>query len=684
MVLGESMKKHASKRAELPERLPRDSHRLLWGTALFAVCLWAVSATATSSRIHLVMGYTTIPAGPSWLEPFMASDASWLLVALFTAIWLFQLGRVAKLSSSRAWQAVLTMVVANVSTLAFLTRIFGSELPPSYWEPLWLSAWAGSSMALLAYETQPVDRARLSWPWSLACTCVLVTLFAGWWYQQSLAYYQNYLLGFNDFGHFAQRIANTAEGRGLLLESPVLPAFWDHFNPGLLVFVPLWKMYPNVNLFFAVQAISLAVGALLIWLMAKRLKFRPRDGAWMAAAWLVQPALGQMNVAYTYGWHPISLAIPLLLLALWALLAENRWLAVVASILAMSMEEGVIVIVCLFCANNVWLCLWPSVWSRRNSLDPTSNFQTGASGLAADRAQTRRIFGVGPLVWSAAALASGIGFLLVYQFSGIAEFQTGRFVALGNSATEVVLSPLLRPSAFWGQIFRWDKLAFCLSLWLPCFAFSLWHGWRWLLPTALPLLLLVVWDHKPAASLAFQYSATLLPLFWFATLHGAAGQTTATAVGALSTGLLLSLYMGQLPYSSPTLLDVEGRTYGTQSQWRRQSAEEDGRWLDDQVRTIHQDGSAVLATGRIAAHLVGNRDVETVGQYVQRREELATLSDRMGAPIKHYRWIVLDRQEAFQQSQDDIATVQAEALQAGFVEVTQRYGVLILQRVELQ
>ncbi|MEZ6079549.1 MAG: hypothetical protein R3C56_28930 [Pirellulaceae bacterium] len=34
-------------------------------------------------------------------------------------------------------------------------------------------------------------------------------------------------------------------------------------------------------------------------------------------AWLTQPVLGQMNLAYTYGWHPISLAIPLMLAALW-------------------------------------------------------------------------------------------------------------------------------------------------------------------------------------------------------------------------------------------------------------------------------------------------------------------------------------------------------------------------------
>ena len=107
---------------------------------------------------------------------------------------------------------------------------------------------------------------------------------------------------------------------------------------------------------------------------------------------------------------------------------------------------------------------------------------------------------------------------------------------------------------------------------------------------------------------------------------------------------------------------------------------EDGRWLRQQLQDISTDGQAVLATGRIAAHLVGNADVETVGQYVERRDALSGLADRLGKPIEHYRWVALDRVESFQQSQATTALVEEEARSAAFEVVADSYGIVVLRR----
>ena len=101
--------------------------------------------------------------------------------------------------------------------------------------------------------------------------------------------------------------------------------------------------------------------------------------------------------------------------------------------------------------------------------------------------------------------------------------------------------------------------------------------------------------------------------------------------GGLATGLVLSLFVGQLPYSSPSLLDVVGRTYGAEPDSRRMRDAEDGQWLTMQLAKVRQEGSEVLATGRIAAHLLSNRDVETVGQYLERRQQPPTAGE--GAPV---------------------------------------------------
>jgi uncharacterized membrane protein len=252
---------------------------------------------------------------------------------------------------------------------------------------------------------------------------------------------------------------------------------------------------------------------------------------------------------------------------------------------------------------------------------------------------------------------------------------------------------MLRPEAFWGQVLKLENVLFILLLWLPCGLPGLLRGWRYLLPTLLPLGVLIVWDHAPAHNLAFQYPSTLLPLFWLATLSGAGSAGAGlgnsvpdshialpSAATALVTGLVLSLFVGQMPFSSLTLRDVEAMTYGAESELRRKSDGEDGRWLTGQVKKIRDSGGECLATARIAAHMVGNRDIETVGQYLERRDKLAALPDRKGNPIKHYQWVILDRNDLGKWSGADTAQVEGEALSNNFELVAERFNIGVYKR----
>ena len=630
--------------------------RLLLACLLAGV--WLLLSTGIASRVHLVMGYAALPAGPPHLEPFLASPMAWLFSAVVMFGWLVLVGNQHSGQEIRVRYAVGYLSLAVMPSLLSVYRglLPVAAMEAVYGEALWLAFWTSLSFAVLlpAVGRPGFPNWLGTWvSWGLVC------LAAGWWYSQSAAYHADFMLGYNDFGHYVQRIANTAQGQPWLQESPVLPRFWDHFNPGLLLLVPLWQMTESVHAFFVIQAMSLALSGMLIYAIAQQHGHGPLASSLWCAAWLVQPVLGQMNLAYTYGWHPISLAIPLLLGALLALLRQRPWLALCLAMLAMSMEEGVIAVVCLFAAT------------------------CGLLAWRGSRTSSGAVLGLSARWWACTAVSAAVLFGLVYRFSGLAEFQTARFVALGNSTGEVLLSPVLRPAAFWGELLQWEKAAFVLSLWIPCSLLSLWRGRRWLLAAAVPMLVLLVWDHRPADCLAFQYTSTLLPIFWLATLEGSMpDRALAAAAGALVGGLVLSLFVGQLPYSSPSLLDVQARTYDFAMEYRRQATNADGKWLHQQLDLLRRDGGPVLATGRIAAHLVGNRDVETVGQYSQRKQALSELSDRLGHPIKHYRWLALDRIEAFQQQQTETAAVEAEARAAGFEVVEEKFDLVILRGVE--
>jgi hypothetical protein len=324
-------------------------------------------------------------------------------------------------------------------------------------------------------------------PWlAFSFLALLIAACGGWWVWQSDRYFRDFQLGFNDFGHFTQRISNTASGRGFLLESPVLPPFWDHFNPGLVLLVPLWKCFPNVEMIFIIQAVCLSGSAGLVAAIAWQRGQSTFTAVCWGMAWLVFPAVGQMNLAYTYGWHPITLAIPCLLSAYLAFMSKRSWVAIPWMVLAASFEEGVlIVIACYACAEGI-----RSWWERDRNPRLT------------------------PTAWAIVAGTAAIAFACVYQFSGLAPFQTGRFARLGDNAFEIVLSPLMRPQEFWGLLLRPRNLAFACLLLGPFVVVS--RGkrlgvWWSVIP---PLLVLMVWEHMPAQSLAFQYTSCLIPILF--------------------------------------------------------------------------------------------------------------------------------------------------------------------------
>lgn len=625
--------------------------------------------TSLASRVHLVMGYNVIATAPAQLEPWMASSASWFIGTLLISLWfIVQAGSNSEGRSYdlhyRVWPLCTLWIACGPTAIIQLLRTASPDTSVFFTECIWFSLWTGISFASLNHQmlsdwlaTRLRHAERTSLP--IFLTCLTSACAAIYFFFQTRYYFDSFLLGYNDFGHFAIRVINSSRGNGLLRESPVLPTFWDHFNPGLLLLVPIWRIWPSENLFFALQAISLTSSSLIVFAIARRLGHSHWASMAWSIAWLAQPTLGQINIAYTYGWHPISLAIPGLLLAIWLTLRGQYAWASVAACLAMSMEEGVIVIVGLCLASmagQVYLT------NRFGRADPC----------------WEKLTSVWP--WLVSSCVCAVGFVAVYQLSGLADFQTGRFARLGTTASEIILSPISKPTLFWGEVGRWESFGFLMALLIPCYLPTLCFGWKWLIPTLLPLGVLLAWDHAPAKSITFQYSSTLLPLFWCATMSGSIIRQTSlsSAIGAVTTCLTLSTFLGLLPYSSPNLLDVVGRTYGTTD--ARKTGSEDNRWLTEQLQQISQDGGPVLATGRLAAHLISNGDIETVGQFLERIDAYTGLPTYGTMPLQHFHWIALDTMETFQQSQQQTLALEEMAYEQGFTLHAQEHSVVILRR----
>ena len=628
--------------------------------------LWMATGAALSTRIHLVFSYDTHVTVTPALEVLAASNSALVILGISAlAFPLFtRLG-----PDESIWRSGLAFgLTATLPIGLDLARCLIDGLPdPALWEVVWYAVFTGLAFGRLA----TLDISTSLYPigfWRSILNVTTASAF-GWWLFQSHLYYQGFRLGFNDFGHFTQRVANTAAGRGFLLETPVLPIFWDHFNPGLVLLVPMWWMWPSVYLVFVLQSLSLALPALLLASIVRRLGGSHASATFWGLAWLLHPSIGQMNLAYTYGWHPVTVAIPFLLLAYRLLLSSRFLSASLTTLVACSFEEGVLVVVGCF-AVAMFL---RTVVDRRSGVISKSVLE--------------------PRAWIAVFLIAIVAFGIIYTTSGLAKFQTGRFARLGGSGLEIVLSPILKPTEFWGLLFRVRNAAFLSLLFAPFIVAGI-HRSPWhLLAVALPIGVLVVWEHLPAQSIAFQYAACLLPVLFLGCIEGAPKRQSDThyAIGSLATGWVLCLFVGQLPWSQESLNDVLSATYDLQQSEQRLVSSEDNGWLTEQIETLLQSkvfdsatGSKVspraLATGRIASHLVGLSDVETVGQFWQRHDELSKLDRSLASPLLRYDIIVLDFRERFQQTVQETIRVRDEALRQGFRIHQNRFEIQILLR----
>jgi uncharacterized membrane protein len=558
-------------------------------------------------------------------------------------------------------------LLACAPLLLSLSRSLTESPVPSVWELIWFAGCTGLSARVLLRTVNPSRLIsefhvpdRLPW---MGLTCVSIVSCV-WWFLQSRYYLLGFRLGFNDVGHFSQRVANTAEGRGFLLETPILPPFWDHFNPGLLLLVPLWKLWPSVELFLFLQATVLAAPALILASIAKTSGFSTLVSILWGVAWLLHPSIGQINLAYTYGWHPVTIAIPLILLGYRLALSRRNWLATLFVLMGCSFEEGVIVVVGCFAFAMILyttydkdpMAPWLPRWNRTT--------------------------------WLWIFVISCVAFTMIYSLSGLAPFQKGRFARLGNTPLEIIASPIIKPQEFFGLLFRERNFSFLALLTLP-FVVCLQRRslWVWI-AVLFPLGVLLVWEHLPAQSIAFQYASCLLPIFFFGSISSVPQrewnnreQTGLNlACASIICSLILGLSIGQFPWSQASLLDVLGKTYELKNENQRIVGDPDQQWLLQQIASLRETRPTTLATGRIATHCVGFEDIETVGQFLQRRDSLAKLDPTLASPLLRFESLIIDLNEGFQQTPEETQQVRHEAKELGYRLIDAKYGLEIYRR----
>ena len=239
----------------------------------------------------------------------------------------------------------------------------------------------------------------------------------------------------------------------------------------------LYKIYPDIHWLFFIQALSLALGVLPLWYLSQATGLRESQCKTVAIAYLLYPAIFNVNL---FDFHPEVIAVPAIFGAILAAKLDKFWWFVTAIILILSCKA---VLALTVVAMGLWLLI-------------SSKYRYSYAIIAI-------VLGCG---WFAIATQ-----IIIPTFSGTEAAAVDRYGYLGDSVLDIAKNLIIRPYLILGKVFSASTYGYLLLLTLP-----LWWGLSplHLMPIvgALPILLInILSDSSAQRNLVHQYSLPIIP-----------------------------------------------------------------------------------------------------------------------------------------------------------------------------
>ena len=375
-----------------------------------------------------------------------------------------------------------------------------------------------------------------------------------------------------DLGNMVQAVWSTAHGHLLQvtnLHGAEMSRLGSHVDPILVVFAPLWWIWPHPSLLLTAQALAVALGALPLFWLARKHSGSERAALGFSLAYLLFPATEWLTLNE---FHPVALACPLLLFAIWYL-DEDRLLpfTLFALLAALTREEIPLVIAGL----GLWYAL-----SRRRWL---------AGGAIA--------------VAGLAVSAIAVQVVIPHFNHGSKSSFYGRYDAVGGSASGIVRKAFTDPGRLLSIAFDHHGTHYLLDLLLPMAALAL------LAPLVLiallpELVLNLLSSVDTQASIHYHYTAALIPILFAAAAIGASRLGPRAGIAA-TVAVLAAIAGNYLLGPIPVWRSLPG---GSTLQATSAQVSRHDRIAAGQLKLIPA-GAAVTATNALGAHLSARRRI---------------------------------------------------------------------------
>ncbi|HEY6149721.1 MAG TPA: DUF2079 domain-containing protein [Gaiellaceae bacterium] len=415
---------------------------------------------------------------------------------------------------------------------------------------------------------------RLAGPRALLWSAIAA--YAAGFSALSILRHRAFQTGRFDLGNMVQAVWSTAHGHPLQitgLRGDEISRLAAHFDPILAAFAPLWLLWPSPDMLLVAQAIAIALGSLPVFWLARKHLGSERAGVGFALAYLLYPPTQWLTLNE---FHPVALACPLLLFAIW-FLDERRLLPfLVFGLLATTTKEEI-------------------------------GFVVAALGLWWALARGRRLEG-------AAVLAAGTAVALIaievviphFNRAGTSSF-FARYSEVGGSPGGIVHTAVTEPWKLVTTAVTGRGLGYLARLFLPLGLIALFAPV--LLLAAIPELAINLLSAATTqTSIRFHYTAGVIPILVAATVLGAAHvvrsrpRWTEPLVSAIAVLAIASNYaLGAIPLWR----------YFPGGQQAQAQAADVSRHDRTALRALHliPENAVVSATNTLGAHLSARRRI---------------------------------------------------------------------------
>lgn len=376
-----------------------------------------------------------------------------------------------------------------------------------------------------------------------------------------------------DLGNLTQTVWSTAHGDLLSmtdLQGRQISRLGAHFDPIVVALAPAWLVWPHPSLLLVVQAVAVAAGAPAVYMLARKHLGSEWAGLSFALAYLLYPPTQWLVLD---DFHPVALATPLLLWAVWFLDGDRLLAFGVMAAVAMTTKEQIGLVVA---AIGLWYAFRPG---RRR---------------------------VGLVIAAAGTAVSLVAVLVVvphFAPGGSSPF-AGRYAEVGGSPGGIAKTTITDPLTVAREATRPGDVRYLAELGVPLLGLSV------LAPTAAivaapELALNLLSSTETQTSIHFHYTAGAIPGLFLAAILGAKRirrRDSGISVGLLVVaGVLAGYLLGPLPVWRHV---PGGSTIATREHLAGSHAETAVRLL-----AMVPPDAAVSATNTLGAHLSARRRI---------------------------------------------------------------------------